>query len=326
MIFTLEELKQQYNTYAQENPFQYQPSNLYEPVDYILNIGGKRLRPVLVLLGCNLFSKDIEKALPAAYAIEIFHNFSLVHDDIMDEAPLRRGKTTVHKKWDINTAILSGDVMLIYSYEYLLKSPIKDVTKLVKVFNKIAIGVCEGQQFDMDFETAETVTIEEYLKMIELKTSVLLEGAFSIGALIGGASEENAHHIGQFGRNIGIAFQLQDDILDTYGDPEKFGKKVGGDIAQNKKTYLYLKALELADKSTYTQLKKLYSDENNLEEMDKIEGVKAIFNQLEIPKYASQKKAEYIETAYKHLAAIDVPDTQKAQLKAFAKYLVEREV
>lgn len=324
-MFTLQQLKQQYTAYAKQHIFDNQPTGLYEPINYILNLGGKRLRPVLVLMSCNLFSENVEKALPAAHAIEIFHNFTLVHDDIMDEAPLRRGKPTIHTKYNVNTGILSGDTMFAWVYEYLLKVEPSLLKDIIQVFNQVAIGVCEGQQYDIDFETAAEVTLEAYLKMIELKTSVLLAGAMKIGALIGGADAEAATHLEEFGRNIGIAFQLQDDILDTYGDPKKFGKKVGGDIAQNKKTVLVIKALELATPDIRQQLLQLLSTKP-ADEKSKIKAVVAIFNQLEVKEQTATLKEFYRAKAHYHLDQVAVATEKKAALRGFADFLVHRTV
>ena len=269
-MLKLPDLQETFQKYLKENIFNQTPQELYQPVNYILKLGGKRLRPVILLMSYNLFKETVEKALPAAFAIEIFHNFSLLHDDIMDEAPLRRGQPTVHIKYDVNTGILSGDVMLIYAYQYILQlEDQSNIPALMRIFNKVAIEVCEGQQYDMNFETSQEVKIVDYLKMIELKTSVLLAGAMKMGAVIAGAPEKDANHLYEFGKNIGIAFQLQDDILDTFGDPEKFGKKVGGDIAQNKKTYLLLKAMELAKGSRKQALSDLIT-QNYIEEATKI--------------------------------------------------------
>ncbi len=312
--------------YMQQNPFDAAPSELYEPVDYILNLGGKRMRPVMLLMAYHLFKDNYEKALPAAYTVEIFHNFSLVHDDIMDAAPLRRGKATVHHKWDVNTGILSGDAMLVWAYEYLLK--LDDMSKLpavIRTFNKAAIEVCEGQQYDINFETRNDVSIEEYLKMIELKTSVLLAGGMRMGAIIADASEEEVEHIYQFGRNVGIAFQLQDDYLDSFGAPEKFGKKVGGDIVQNKKTYLILKALEIADEATKARLLD-YMTTPTVEEQPKIKAVKGILQDLHIPELTFELKNQYQATAFKHLDSIDVPEARKQSLINIANALLIREI
>ncbi len=319
-------LKNIFIAYLNEHKFEISPRELYEPVDYILSLGGKRMRPVFLLMGTNLFNDHIENALPAAFAVEVFHNFTLLHDDIMDEAPLRRGKTTVHTKYDINTGILSGDVMLIYAYKYLSNINDKSLLPILfDIFNKTAIGVCEGQQYDMNFENRDDVQIEEYLKMIELKTAILVAGGLEIGALIGGASSEDARHLANFGKNIGIAFQLQDDILDTFGDPEKFGKKVGGDIAQNKKTYLILKAYEVADKETKQRLKNILEDKN-IDETLKIADVTQILKLLNIQELAKNLKQEYLNKAFEHLDAIKESEERKTPLRQLAAALMGREV
>lgn len=303
------------------------PRNLYEPIEYILDLGGKKLRPALVLMSYNLFKADITKALPAGFAIEVFHNFTLMHDDIMDNAPLRRGMPTVHERYNVNTAILSGDAMLILAYEYLMNVDVSAEikTKLIKVFNKCAIEVCEGQQLDVDFEIRNDVTLSEYLYMIELKTSVLLAAALQIGAIIGDANAEDANHLYEFGRNIGIAFQLQDDILDSFGDPEKFGKKVGGDIIQNKKTYLYLKALENATQEDIAALLSLYNT-TNADETAKIAAVKNIFLKNGVVEAANNLQNQYYEKAMKDLDAIAVASDKKAILRDFAQELLNRNV
>jgi len=320
------ELQSLFKKYLDENQFYQKPTGLYEPINYILSLGGKRIRPVLLLMGCNLFNDNIAQALPASMAIEIFHNFSLLHDDIMDEAPLRRGKPTVHIKYNQNTGILSGDVMLVYAYEYLLKTNNKDcLDEVIKTFNKAAIEVCEGQQYDVDFETQGNVKIEEYLKMIELKTSVLLAAAMKIGALIAGASLEDANHLYEFGKNMGIAFQLQDDYLDTFGDPEKFGKKVGGDIAKNKKTFLILKALEVATPAMRNRLLKLVNDQTKVEEA-KITAVTEALHELDIPALTKAKKNEYQTLAFDHLNALQIEESRKAPLIELANMLLDREV
>jgi len=322
----LNQLQSLFRDYLVANQFKQAPQELYEPVNYILNLGGKRLRPVLLLMSYNLFDEKVEKALPAAYAVEIFHNFSLLHDDIMDEAPLRRGQPTVHIKYNTNTGILSGDVMLIYAYEYLTKVEDKSkIASLVKVFNRVAIEVCEGQQYDMNFEERTEVQIDEYLKMIELKTSVLIGGGMEMGAILAGADASDANHIAEFGKNVGIAFQLQDDILDTFGDPEKFGKKVGGDIAQNKKTYLILKAMEVADSDTAASLQELMST-TPADEVTKIKTVTSIFTQLNIRQLAEELKEEYLDKAFMHLDAVQVADSRKIELRELANQLMGREV
>jgi len=254
-----------------------EPRNLYEPITYILSLGGKRMRPVLTLMTAEIFNTDYKKALAAATAVEVFHNFSLIHDDIMDDAPLRRGNETVHEKWNINTGILSGDAMLILAYQYFEQYEPQIFRSLAKLFSKTALEVCEGQQWDVDFEQRDDVTIPEYLKMIEYKTAVLVGAAMKMGAIVAETSEENANLIYEFGLNLGIAFQLQDDYLDAFGDPETFGKQVGGDIIENKKTYLYLKAIEYAKAEEKEQLLHLFSIQPN-DNSDKIAAVKTIFD------------------------------------------------
>jgi len=313
--------------YLDNQVFDRPPHSLYAPVAYIMALGGKRLRPLLALMGCEMFGRPAEAALPAAMAIEVFHNFSLVHDDIMDEAPLRRGMPTVHEKYNANTAILSGDAMLIESYRFLCQSPADaSLSRLMHIFNHTALEVCEGQAADMDFETRDDVTLPEYLRMIEQKTAALIGGALALGAVIGGASEEDTAHLDAFGRNIGIAFQIQDDLLDTFGDPEKFGKKTGGDIARNKKTFLLLKALEIADPTTRQELLQLYNPNSQMDEAAKIESVKTIFKNLDTAASAEAAKADYQQRAFLHLAAIQVPDSAKAVIVGFANWLFARDV
>ncbi len=311
-----------FQSYLSQHAFNQEPQELYEPVNYILSLGGKRLRPLLALMGYELFDEDISKALPIAAAVEIFHNFTLLHDDIMDQAPLRRGKPTVHAKYGINTGILSGDVMVIFAYEFLNKIP---HPKLLSIFNKMAIEVCEGQQYDMNFETRNDVTISEYIRMIELKTSVLIAAAFQMGALAGGATEEVAQHLYEFGRNVGIAFQIQDDILDTFGDPEKFGKKVGGDIVQNKKTYLVLKSYELGNPEQTDALHQLMNTPTTDEAL-KITDVKNIYNQLKIRELAEKVMDDYLNIAFKNIDDTPLSIEKKNYLKTWANELMMREV
>lgn len=319
------DLQKLFDQYINENYFQQEPIALYEPVNYILQLGGKRLRPALVLMGCQLFDSAIESALPAAYAVEIFHNFSLVHDDIMDAAPLRRGKPTVHHRFGMNAGILSGDVMLIYAYEYLLKvNKLHLIKDLVGVFNRFAIEVCEGQQMDMNFEQQTDVTISAYIHMIELKTAALIGGALELGALIGGAPAEDAKHLAAFGRNAGIAFQLQDDLLDTFGDPAKVGKKTGGDIIQNKKTYLIIKALEVADAPTKQELLQ-WMTRVVADESEKIASVTAILQKLNIPTLAEAVKTSYLEQAQTQLEKVNGNIRVKTALLDFADKLANRE-
>lgn len=295
------------------------PKNLYDPIKYVLNIGGKRIRPILMLLSHQLFSEDIEKSLKAALGIEVFHNFTLLHDDIMDKAPLRRGLQTVHEKWDNNTSILSGDTMLVHSFDLISQVERKHIRKILEVFNKSAIEVCKGQQWDMDFEKREDVTLSEYLKMIEYKTSVLLAASLQIGGINAGASTEQQDHLYEFGKNIGIAFQLKDDLLDAFGNPEKFGKQVGGDIIVNKKTFLYLKALQLANEFQRKQLIQLFSVLNN---ENKVDEVKSIFSDLNIQKHTVDLIKAYYIKAMKHLDSIN--SDKKEPLFNFAEKIKER--
>jgi geranylgeranyl diphosphate synthase, type II len=312
--------------YLDKNTFVHTPQELYEPVNYILSLGGKRLRPLLVLMGCDLFDGHIKNALPVAMSVEIFHNFTLLHDDIMDAAPLRRGKPTVHTKYNVNTGILSGDVMLIYAYRFLadVKST-KTKAKLLNIFNKMAIEVCEGQQFDMNFESRNNVTITEYLRMIELKTSVLIAAAFQMGALLGGASEKVSEKLYEFGRNVGIAFQIQDDILDTFGDPEKFGKKIGGDIVQNKKTFLVLTSYELAEAQQKAHLEKLMNTSTD-NEIEKIETVKNLFTALKVREKAETVMNGYLDIAFKNIDDTPLSIEKKNYLKHWANALMARQV
>ena len=302
-----------------------EPRNLYEPIHYILKLGGKRIRPVLTLMSAEVFDADYKLALPAALAVEVFHNFSLVHDDIMDEAPLRRGNETVHEKWDTNTAILSGDAMLILAYQYFEKYNTEVFRDLAKLFSKTALEVCEGQQWDVDFETRNDVTIPEYLKMIECKTAVLVAASMKMGALVAETSKENADLIYDFGLNLGLAFQLQDDFLDCFGNPETFGKQVGGDIIENKKTYLYLKAIEFSTDQEKEQLLHLFSiqPENNTE---KIELVKQIFNQTGASKATQQAIQDYTLKAFETLQKIEIDNEKKEKLQSFGENLMGRKV
>jgi geranylgeranyl diphosphate synthase type II len=302
-----------------------EPANLYEPVNYILQLGGKRLRPVLTLMSADIFDGDYKQALAAALSIEVFHNFSLVHDDIMDAAPLRRGQETVHIKWDINTGILSGDAMLILAYQLFEKYEPKTFQALAKLFSKTALQVCEGQQYDVDFEVRNDVTIAEYLKMIEYKTAVLVGAAMQMGAIVAKANQENQDAIYNFGRLLGIAFQLQDDYLDAFGDPKTFGKQVGGDIIENKKTYLYLKALEFLNDAEAKELNVLFNQELS-ENADKIERVKTLFINSGSAKATKQAIKDYTDKAYKVLENLTISNNKKDQLKAFGNALMTRTV
>lgn len=296
------------------------PANLYEPIRYIMNLGGKRLRPVMVLMATELFSDDLNQSLEVALAIETFHNFTLVHDDIMDNAPLRRGQKTVHEKWGVNNAILSGDVMMVESNKHLSKVDISVLKPVLDTFNATAQGVCEGQQLDMEFEQRNDVSIEEYIEMIRLKTAVLLGGAMKLGAIVGGASATDADLLYQFGENVGIAFQLQDDILDVYGNPEKFGKQVGGDIISNKKTYLHLKTLVSAQNDEIAILK------SNIENpVEKVNQVTNIYNKYRIKELATSEMNKYLTIAQQALQELSIADEKKNQFRILIQEILERE-
>ncbi len=299
-----------------------EPRNLYEPIRHILNSGGKRIRPVLVLAACNLFSDRVSESINPALAIEIFHNFTLVHDDIMDNATKRRGIETIHTKWNSNIAILSGDAMSILAYSLLGKCDPKYLSSVLNVFNEVSIGICEGQQLDMDFEKRSDVTIGEYLEMVELKTSILIKGALQIGAILGGANATQINQIGSFGLNLGLAFQLQDDLLDLYGKPETFGKKIGGDIIAGKKSILFLNALGEAENKK--ELIRLYHDRQIAEE-DKINSLIKIFNELQIKKITENQIINYYNKAIKSLDDIDILQERKTVLYQIAKMIMNRE-
>jgi geranylgeranyl diphosphate synthase type II len=324
-MHTLSHYQELISDYFSELHLTKEPKNLYQPIEYILSLGGKRMRPILTLMATEVFDVDCKKALAAATAIEVFHNFSLVHDDIMDDAPLRRGNETVHEKWDINTGILSGDAMLILAYQHFEEYEPKIFRDLAKLFSKTALEVCEGQQYDVDFETRDDVTIPEYLKMIEYKTAVLVGAAMKMGAIVAETSEENANLIYDFGLNLGIAFQLQDDYLDAFGDPETFGKQVGGDIIENKKTYLYLKAMQFSNEDEKEQLTHLFSIQPN-DNSDKIESVKAIFNQTKASEATQKAIQEYTFKAFETLEKMNISNDKKVMLRTFGENLMNRNV
>ncbi len=304
--------------------FNQQPKELYEPIDYTLKMGGKRLRPTLTLLGCDIFEGEIKLAIDAAIGLETFHNFTLLHDDIMDKAPIRRGNQTVYKKWDANRAILSGDTMMVLAYDFLLNSPKDLLFDLFTIFNKVGKEVCEGQQFDMNFEIKDQVSIDEYLNMIRLKTAVLIGGSLKVGAIIARTTPQNASLIYDFGENIGMAFQLQDDLLDAFGDTNTFGKQVGGDIKTNKKTYLYLKALEIANKEDKEKLIALYSitDEDNPE---KFKDVLAIFKKYNIDQLTRELMEAYYSKALVFLDKIILDKEKSLALTQLADTLMKRD-
>lgn len=311
--------------YLEKAVSQKEPRQLYDPIKYILSLGGKRLRPVLTLMVCDFFGTDFKKSMHAALAVELFHNFSLIHDDIMDNAPLRRGEKTVHEKWDVNTAILSGDAMLILAYRFFENYEPKMFQELAKLFSETALQVCEGQQHDMDFESRDDVTLMEYIKMIDHKTAVLVGAAMKMGAIVAEASENDKDTIYQFGRNLGIAFQLQDDYLDVFGNPETFGKQVGGDIISNKKTFLYLMAIGQGSSLQAEELGHLYSITPK-DPTDKISTVKEIFllsgaaeaTRVEIEKYSNH--------AFSLLETINISEEKKKTLRQFGNDLMQRNV
>ena len=302
-----------------------QPAELYDPIAYTMALGGKRMRPILTLLGCQLFGGKPEQALSAAVGIEVFHNFTLLHDDIMDDAPLRRNQPTVHAKWNADIALLSGDVMFVIANQLMLESDPAQWPRILPVFHQTSIEVCEGQQLDMNFETATGVSIEDYIGMIGFKTAVLLAASLKIGAYLGGADEAGAEHAYQFGRHLGIAFQLQDDLLDVYGDPAKFGKQVGGDILSNKKTFLLLKAMELAEGENATELNGWLA-KTDFDKSEKVAAVTNIYNRLNIHELTTSEMDRHYQQAMEQLAAIPVPEANKAGLRAIAEMLMVREV
>ena len=300
-----------------------EPNELYQPIEYILSLSGKRIRPALLLMACNIFSDKIDDAIHPALAIEIFHNFTLLHDDIMDSAVLRRNKPTVHVKWDSNVAILSGDAMMIKAFELVTKSKNKNSHQLINEFNKVALEVCEGQQFDMNFEKRTDVSVDEYLNMIRLKTSVLIASSLKMGAILGNAKENDQQLIYDFGLNLGLGFQLQDDLLDTFGECSKFGKKIGGDIVANKKTFLLTTALSLAQDEILAQLKKLITS-HEVSREEKVKIVRGIYIQLNIKEITQQKIDSYFQSAISCLNHLSVPEKRLVELKKMVEILTNR--
>lgn len=319
---SFEHLSQQFAKTFNQPQFPATPATLYQPNEYFLQIGGKRVRPVLCLMGNELFDDIKPEAYEIATAIELFHNFTLIHDDIMDNAPLRRGMQTIHTKYDNSTAILCGDVMLVRAYEHLSSVQSPYLTQLLHLFNTTARQVCEGQQMDMDFEKQDNVSQDDYLKMIELKTSVLIAASLKLGAIIGGASQRNQDNIYQFGLNLGLAFQVQDDYLDAFGDPEKFGKQVGGDILANKKTFLLIHALETANAEQKLQLE----EQLNNNHPDKVAKVLQLYRDCKVDDWALQLKNTYLDKAFNYLEEIAVLSARKQPLLQLAEYLVKRDV
>ena len=313
-------------SYIRSLAYTRQPVGLYTPIEYVLGMGGKRLRPVLMTLAYNLYRDDVECILSQAAAIETFHNFTLLHDDLMDKADMRRGRATVHKKWDDNTAILSGDAMLTLAYNMMMKGcPSDKAEQVMSVFGQTALEICEGQQYDMEFERRDDVTEAEYLEMIRLKTGVLLAGSLKIGAILGGASAEDADRLYEFGIKMGLAFQLQDDYLDVYGDPATFGKKIGGDILCNKKTYMLISALSLAEGDDREELKKWLNAES-FEPQEKISAVTNIYNKVGIAALCKRKIEAFYAEGLLLMEQIDADEESKEQLKDYVCQLVDRKL
>lgn len=320
-MHSFEQLIAQFSTYFSQKHFPDQPSTLYEPNEYFLQVGGKRIRPVLCLMGNELFDTITADAWDMATAIELFHNFTLIHDDIMDKAPLRRGRETVHQKYGENTAILAGDVMLIAAYEIMNNVSLTVIRQVQRLFNSTAKEVCEGQQYDMDFEKQDNVSFDQYLRMIELKTSVLLAASLKLGAILGGASQRNQDLVYEFGRKLGLAFQVQDDYLDAFGDPAKFGKQVGGDILANKKTFLLIHALETCSPSQKEQLQQWM----NSDVPDKVQKVTQLFRDCRVDEWALALQHQFLSEAIAHLDDIAVVSKRKEPLRELAHYLMQRE-
>ena len=313
------------NGYLNDIPLTKEPKNLYEPVAYCLANGGKRIRPVMTLLACEMFGGEVKKALPAAAGLELFHNFTLLHDDIMDDAPIRRNKPTVHVKWDDNTAILSGDVLFAIASQHVSKVPDNKLRHVLDLFYQTVKEICEGQQYDMDFETMDTVPVDTYLHMIRLKTAVLPAACLQTGAIIAGADPEDQEKIYRFGEQVGMAFQIRDDWLDTFGDEGQFGKKTGGDILANKKTWLYVQALEQADNQQREELLTLFKDNGKIPDQDKISRVKAIYERLNLNNRALEAMEAYYAAAFDVFQQIDVPDDRKRNLENMTKNLLNRD-
>lgn len=324
MLYTFDQLLERVNTEIENISFSKKPAGLYEPAQYALSLGGKRVRPILALMACNLYNDEPFQAMQPALGIEIFHNFTLLHDDVMDKADIRRGKPTVHKVWSPNTAILSGDAMQIIAYQWVAQSPAAHLGEIINIFSQTALEICEGQQYDMDFENRVDVTVEEYLEMIRLKTAVLLACALKTGAIIGGASAEDADLLYRFGEKIGLAFQLKDDLLDVYGDPVKFGKAVGGDITCNKKTFMLIKSLELADPkqkaSINSWLAKPEFDRN-----EKVAAITALYDEIGIRALCEEKISGYYQEAIDALSAVKADAAHKSELMNLAEKLMYRE-
>ena len=322
-MLTATEIQEKVNAYIASLPYERKPKSLYDPIEYVLAAGGKRIRPSFVLMAYNLFHDDVDRILPVATALETYHNYTLLHDDLMDKADMRRGRPTVHKKWDDNTAILSGDTMLVLAYEHLAKCDTKYLKPALDLFTETALEVSEGQQFDMEFETRNDVAAEEYIEMIRLKTSVLLACALKMGAVVAGASDADANALYAFGEKVGLAFQLQDDLLDVYGDPKVFGKAIGGGITSNKKTFMLINAFNRADAETRAELER-WTTATEFDPAEKIAAVTEIYNRLGIDKLAEQRIKEYFEQSRQHLDELSVSDDRKAVLREYTERMMNR--
>ena len=322
-MLDFEKARQLIETELEKIPFNRSPAELYEPVRYILSLGGKRMRPALTLMSCSVFSDAVHQAVKPALAFEIFHNFTLLHDDLMDQSALRRGKETVHRKWNPNVAILSGDVMSIFSYRILADTDEQYLRDLFQLFNATAMQVCEGQQWDMNFESRMEVSVEEYLKMIELKTAVLIAACLKAGAITGGADELASDLMFEFGRNLGMAFQIRDDYLDVFGDPKVFGKRIGNDILNNKKTFLLIKALELSKGKVRKELTGWLGG-SDFDPLEKVRRVTEILTEMKIDDISAGLAATHYDKAVQYLERIDVPPERKASLEEFAREMVQR--
>jgi geranylgeranyl diphosphate synthase type II len=318
-----EELRSIFEDELSKQKIVQKPAELYEPIKYTLDLGGKRIRPVLCMTACEMFGGDSSEAINQALAIEYFHNFTLIHDDIMDNAPIRRGKESVYRKWNNNIAILSGDTLFALAYQYAQRVDKEIINEILCIFNRTAIEVCEGQQYDLNFESSNHVTVEDYLEMIRLKTGVLFGASLKIGAHIGGAERVDSQNLYDFGVSIGLGFQLRDDLLDTFGDESVFGKKTGGDILSNKKTYLYLKAIELADEQQLKELTHLYNS-NGVEDQKKIERVTSIFNELRIKEHVLDTIHAYYDRGIQNLNEVNVAEDKKQILRQIAQRMIDR--
>lgn len=320
---TANEILQAINQYLDTMSYDRQPKSLYEPIQYVLSLGGKRIRPTLMMLAYNLYQEDPEKILPQACALETYHNFTLLHDDLMDKADVRRGHPTVHVKWDANTAILSGDTMLLMAFQRMMQCPEDKLQAVLDVFTETTLEIDEGQQYDISFETRNDVREEEYIEMIRLKTSVLLACALKIGAILGGASKADAENLYKFGEQIGLAFQLQDDFLDVYGDPKVFGKAIGGDILCNKKTFMLINAFNKADESQRKELEQ-WVNAVNPDPQEKIAAVTTLYNNIGINRLAEERIRYYFNESRKYLDAVQVPEERKQELRAYADRMMKR--